>query len=37
VRLSVSHLLRPTGSAQTTADRVTRLVAAYVDRHAPVG
>jgi AcrR family transcriptional regulator len=37
VRLSVSHLLRPTGSAQTTAARVTRLVAAYVDRHAPVG
>ena len=34
VRLSVSHLLRPTASVDTTADRITRLVAAYVDRHA---
>jgi AcrR family transcriptional regulator len=36
VRLSVSHLLRPTASVETTADRVTRLVTAYVDRRAPV-
>lgn len=34
VRLSVSHLLRPTASAETTADRVTGLVAAYAARHA---
>ena len=34
VRLSVSHLLRPIASVETTADRITRLVAAYVERHA---
>jgi AcrR family transcriptional regulator len=37
VRLSVSHLLRPTAAVETTADRITRLVTAYVDTHAPVG
>jgi AcrR family transcriptional regulator len=36
VRLTVSHLLRPTGAVESTADRVTRLVTAYVERHAPV-
>jgi len=34
VRLSVSHLLRPFAPVETTADRITRLVTAYVDRHA---
>jgi AcrR family transcriptional regulator len=34
VRLSVSHLLRPTAPVETTADRITRLVAAYVARYA---
>lgn len=34
LRLSVSHLLRPTAPVQTTADRVTRLVSAYVEAHA---
>ena len=37
LRLSVSHLLRPTAAVETTADRITRLVTAYVDTHAPVG
>ena len=36
LRLSVSHLLRPTAAVETTADRITRLVTAYVDTHAPV-
>ncbi len=34
VRLSVSHLLRPSAPVETTADRITRLVGAYVERHA---
>jgi len=34
VRLSVSHLLRPIAPVETTAERITRLVGAYVDRHA---
>ena len=34
VRLSVSHLLRPSAPGETTADLITRLVGAYVERLA---
>ena len=34
VRLSVSHLLQPTAPVEATAGRITRLVTAYVERHA---